>query len=267
MGLAGDALDRFIESQIFFPDRYLEYGPSDFGLAFEDVRFNASDGVNLHGWLIPAEENRCLLLFCHGNAGNISHRLDNIVRLHELGISVFIFDYRGYGLSGGRITEKGFYLDCEAAYDVARDRAGKDRAKLVIFGRSLGGIAAVHLGAARPCAGMILESCFTHMGAMAAEHFPIPMAGKILVNRLNAIDKIDQVKAPILFFHGDRDDIVPLRLGRELFDAARSHKEFVTLTDAGHNDTYLVGGRDYLKKFADFIDNLPPQVHSQHQTV
>jgi fermentation-respiration switch protein FrsA (DUF1100 family) len=200
------------------------------------------------------------MLFCHGNAGNISHRLDNIRRLHDRGLGVFIFDYRGYGRSGGRITEQGFYLDAEAAYEISHKRAERDGLKLVIFGRSLGGIAAVHLGSIRPCCGLILESTFTNMGAMASEHFPLPsaMIAKGLRKRLNSLDKIGRVTVPILFFHGDRDDIVPIRFGRELFDAAQTTKEFVVLSGAGHNDTYFVGGEAYFDKFMSFIDSLPP---------
>jgi fermentation-respiration switch protein FrsA (DUF1100 family) len=257
MGLVGDALDSFIEAQIFFPDPYLVNVPSDFGLAFEDVTFETSDGVRLHGWWIPAEPAKALLLFCHGNAGNISHRLDNVYRLHELGLSVFIFDYRGYGRSEGRISEKGFYLDAEAAYDTVRDRIVGDRRKLVIFGRSLGGIAAVHLGAVRVCDGLILESTFPNLGAMAGHHFPIPAIGSGLKNRLNALGEIPQVKVPILCFHGDRDSIVPIRLGRELYEAARAPKEFVTLAGADHNDTYLVGGQEYFDKLIRFVEALP----------
>jgi len=259
MGFARDALDRFIESNIFFPDPLMAYCPEDFGLDFEDVWFTTNDGVRLHGWFFPVEACRAFLLFCHGNAGNISHRLDNIRRLHDRGLSVFIFDYRGYGRSEGRITEQGFYLDAEAAFEVAVKKATQDDLKLVIFGRSLGGIAAVHLGAGRPCSGLILESTFTNMGAMAAEHFPLPsaMVGQGLRKRLNSLDKIGGVKVPILFFHGDRDDIVPIRLGRELFDAARTVKEFVVLEGAGHNDTYLVGGNAYFDKFMSFIEGLP----------
>lgn len=257
MGLVGDALDSFIESQIFFPDPYLLNVPSDFGLAFEDVTFETSDGVRLHGWLVPAEPTNAVLLFCHGNAGNISHRLDNVRRLHDLGLSVFIFDYRGYGRSEGRISEKGFYLDSEAAFDTVRDRIVRDSTKLVVFGRSLGGIAAVHLGAVRICDGLILESTFPNLGAMADHHFPIPALGTGLKNRLNALGEIPQVKVPILCFHGDRDIIVPFRLGRELYEAAQAPKEFVTLAGADHNDTYLVGGQEYFDKFISFVEALP----------
>jgi len=246
----------FVERQVFFPETTIEQTPLDLDLPFEDVWFTSGDSVRLHGWLIPASSPKHLLLFCHGNAGNISHRLDNVRLLHNMGISVFIFDYRGYGRSQGHISEKGFYQDSEAAYTVARKWAGQNGAKLVVFGRSLGGIAATHLGATKKCDGLILESTFTNMGAMARAHYPLPFAETLLKHRLNALDEIVQVRVPILFFHGDRDRIVPIKLGRKLFKAAPNPKEFVVLPGAGHNDTYVVGGQDYFNKIESFFVRL-----------
>ncbi len=257
MSLAADALERFIESAIFYPDTFMMHGPSDYGLDFEDIWFQTTDGVRLHGWMIPADSPEGLMLFCHGNAGNISHRLDNISRLHQINISVFIFDYRGYGRSGGRISEGGLYTDVEAAYRVARDYADRRRLRLVIFGRSLGGVAAVHVASANQCSGAILESTFTNLAAMARTHFPLPLVDGLLRKRFNSLDKIPQVKAPLLFFHGDNDEIVPYRYGLELYEAAPEPKEFVTLEGAGHNDTYIVGGEAYFEKLRHFIENLP----------
>jgi fermentation-respiration switch protein FrsA (DUF1100 family) len=256
LGFLSGCWNWFIESQVFFPDTTIEQTPADLDLPFEDIWFSSSDSVRLNGWLIPASSPNYLLLFCHGNAGNISHRLDNLRLLHITGISVFIFDYRGYGRSQGRINEKSFYLDSEAAYEVAREWAEKHGAKLVVFGRSLGGIAATHLGATRRCHGLILESTFTNMGAMASAHFPLPFAKTLLKHRLNAVGQIVQVRVPILFFHGDKDRIVPIKLGRKLFEAAPNPKEFVVIPGAGHNDTYFVGGPDYFKKIESFFGSL-----------
>lgn len=246
----------FVERQVFFPDTTIERTPADLDLPFEDIWFTSNDSVRLHGWLIPASPSNHLLLFCHGNAGNISHRLDNVHLLQQRGISVFIFDYRGYGRSEGRISEKGFYLDSEAAYRVAVEWAERHRAKLVVFGRSLGGIAATHLGATKNCDGLILESTFTNMGAMARAHYPLPFAEHLLKHRLDAVGQIGRVRVPVLFFHGDNDKIVPIRLGRALYQAAPNPKEFVVLQGAGHNDTYYVGGQDYFKKIEAFFGSL-----------
>ncbi|UCG19809.1 MAG: alpha/beta hydrolase [Deltaproteobacteria bacterium] len=256
LGFLSGCWNWFVESQVFFTDTAIEQTPLDLNLPFEDIWFTSSDAVRLHGWLIPASSPDYLLLFCHGNAGNISHRLDNVRLLHNRGISVFIFDYRGYGRSQGRINEKGFYLDSEAAYEVARKWAEQNGAKLVVFGRSLGGIAATHLGATKHCDGLILESTFTNMGAMARAHYPLPFAESLLKHRLNAVDQIIEVRIPKLFFHGDKDRIVPIELGRKLFEAAPNPKEFVVLPGAGHNDTYFVGGKDYFKKIERFFSSL-----------
>lgn len=256
MGIASDVLDRMIESQIFFPDPVVTHTPADFGMAYEDMRIETEDKVGLHGWLVRGEPGKALILFCHGNAGNISHRLDNVYRLNKLGYGVLIFDYRGYGRSEGTISEKGFYLDVEAAYQTALRHANRRKIDLVIFGRSLGGIAAVHVAAGGHCAGLILESTFTNLGAMANEHFHLPAGIVGMESRFNSVGKVHGVRAPILFFHGDRDGIVPIVLGRELYSAAPEPKEFVTLEGAGHNDTYLVGGKEYFDKFKEFVDGL-----------
>jgi hypothetical protein len=257
MSLAGDALERFIESTIFYPDTFVMHDPSDYGLDFEDIRFETADGVRIHGWMIPADSPVGLMLFCHGNAGNISHRLDNISRLHRINVSVFIFDYRGYGRSGGRISEAGLYTDTEAAYRVAHNYANRHKLKLIIFGRSLGGVAAVHVASANTCSGVILESTFTNLAAMARTHFPLPLVDGLLKNRFNSLGKIPDVTAPLLFFHGDNDEIVPYRYGLELYEAAPEPKEFVTLEGAGHNDTYVMGGEAYFQKLRSFVQNLP----------
>ncbi len=256
LGFLSGCWNSFVESLVFFPDTTIEQTPVDLDLPFEDIWFTSSDSVRLHGWLIPASSPNHLLLFCHGNAGNISHRLDNVRLLHRRGISVFIFDYRGYGRSQGSISEKGFYLDSEAAYEVARKWAEKHSSKLVVFGRSLGGIAATHLAATKHCDGLILESTFTNMGAMARAHYPLPFAETLLKHRLNAVGQIVQVRVPILFFHGDKDSIVPIELGRKLFEAAPNPKEFVVIPGAGHNDTYFVGGQDYFQKIESFFGSL-----------
>ena len=256
LGLLSSGCNWFIENQVFFPNKTIEQTPAEIGLPFRDLRFNSSDGVSLHGWLVPASPPTHLLLFCHGNAGNISHRLDNIRLLHEIGISVLIFDYRGYGLSQGRISEKGFYLDSEAAQRKAIEWVDQHRAKLVVFGRSLGGIAAVHLGANGACDGLILESTFTNMGAMARAHYPLPFVERRLKHRLNAAGEIGGLKVPILFIHGDTDRIVPIRLGQKLYESAPYPKEFYTIAGAGHNDTYIVGGKRYFNKIQTFLDKL-----------
>ena len=261
MGL-GSGWQRLVESQIFFPDRVLVTSPGGEGLAYEELWFETADQIRLHGWLVPAPSPVGLFLFCHGNAGNISHRVDNLVHLYRTGFSVLIFDYRGYGQSEGRVSEKGFYQDAEAAFDLALERALREKLKLVVFGRSLGGAAGVYLAAEHPparesLAGLILESTFTSLADMADLHFPLPLAGKTVRGKLDSLSRIGRIKAPLLILHGDRDDLVPLSLGRRLYEAAPEPKEFVTLKGAGHNDTYPVAGRPYFDKLRSFVSSLP----------
>lgn len=259
-GLIGAGFGRFVESQIFFPDRVLAARPSDFDLPSEDIRFPASDGVELHGWLIPAAGADTLLLFSHGNAGNISHRLDNLSRLHRLRIDVFIYDYRGYGLSQGRISLAGFELDARAALAWAARRAEERKQRLVLFGRSLGGAAAVIQAAGGGVDGIILESTFTSLADMARVHFPIPGLGKTVAGKLDSLSRIGRITAPLLMIHGDEDDIVPAELGRRLFEAAPQPKELIIIPEAGHNDTYEEAGPEYFQRLAAFISGL----HRRH---
>ena len=246
----------FIEGQVFFPQKRLEASPADLGLGYEDIWFKAADGTALHGWLVPAAGAGPLLVFCHGNAGNISHRVENLRLLHDLGLAVFIFDYRGYGNSQGRPSERGFYLDAEAAQDQALALAERGRSPLIIFGRSLGGVAAVHMAARRAPAGLVLESTFGNLGEIGAAHFPLPLLRASLRGHFNAAGEIGRVSAPLLFLHGDADDIVPLKLGRALYEAAPGPKRFVTLAGAGHNDTYLRDGPLYWRVWREFLDGL-----------
>jgi fermentation-respiration switch protein FrsA (DUF1100 family) len=255
--LLGAGCDNMLSGFIFFPDRHLESTPVGWGLPHQEVWVAADDGPRLHGWHLPAPSARTLMLFCHGNAGNISHRLDNIARLLAAGISVYIFDYRGYGLSEGSPSEKGLYLDAEAAQRKAQELAQAGGQRLVIFGRSLGGVAAVHLARRGGCAGVVLESTFTNLGAMARVHYHLPLTS-LLAGRFDSLGRIAGLRCPALFIHGDQDDVVPYALGRQLYEAAPNPKEFLTIPGAGHNDTYQVGGPAYFQRLRGFCEGLPP---------
>ena len=241
---------------IYFPVRELFADPAAIGLAFEEVTFGAADGVSLHGWFVPGRSD-LTLLWCHGNGGNISHRLENLLLVHnELGLNVFLFDYRGYGRSDGKPSEQGTYLDAEAAlrYLDSRDDTRQDRT--IYFGSSLGGGVAVELAVRRRPYGLILESTFPSIPYMARVSFPILPLHLFLQARYDSEAKIGRVNAPLLMLHGDRDDLVPIQAGRRLFEAARDPKDFHTILGAGHNDTYLVGGKAYWDAMSSFIDRL-----------
>ena len=242
---------------IYFPERSLAATPDGVGLAYEDVHLTAADGVRLHGWHIPGESNVTLLWF-HGNSGNISHRLDNVLALNRiLGVGVFILDYRGYGLSEGRPSEKGLYLDAEAALEYATTELGLDAERdVVLFGRSLGAGVAVEMATRHRVRGVIIESGFTSVRGMAKRaDSPLPafLILPLLEARYDSISKIGRIQSPVLVLHGDRDDIVPFEMAEELFAAAPEPKRFYPIRGASHNDTYAAGGESYFDALREFV--------------
>ncbi len=247
-------LDRMM---IYFPERGLAATPDSVGLAYEDVYLTASDGKRIHGWHIHGRSNVTLLWF-HGNAGNISHRLDNILILHQrLGVGVLIIDYRGYGLSEGKPSEKGLYMDAEAAFDYLTSDLGLDAERdIVLLGRSLGAGVAVEMATRHRVRGVILESGFTSIREMADSSdskLPIALVLMLFEARYDSISKIGRVESPVMILHGDRDDTVPYWMAEKLFGAASNPKTLYPIRGASHNDTVYVGGEAYFEALEDFI--------------
>jgi len=248
------------EKFIFFPDSTVDVTPKDAGLAFDDVYFTTSDGVRLNGWFVPFPGSRVTLLWFHGNAGNISHRVENIKLLHQkVNINVFIFDYRGYGRSGGRVSEEGTYKDAEAALRYLRSRDDVDPQRIVFFGRSLGAAVAAELATREDSLALILETPFASIREMARVAFPILPIGPLLRTRYDVVEKLGRVQTPLLVLHGDKDDVVPYEQGKKVFEAAHNPKEFYTIRGAHHNDTYIVGGEAYFAALKDFIERASGQ--------
>lgn len=253
------ALLTFMESRLlYFPVREIDSTPSDFGLPSEELHVTASDGVRLHGWWIKSGGKVVLLLF-HGNAGNISHRLDR-ARLfaQRLGVDMFLVDYRGYGRSEGKPSEAGLYRDGLAIYDAARER-GFSPDRIVLHGESLGCAVAVEVGLEQPCAGVVLETPFLSVPALAGKHYPFVPAF-LIRSKFDSGSKIGGLTVPKLFLVAERDDIAPAAQGRRLFELASPPKELYVIPGAGHNDTYAVGGEPYLaawRHFLDAIDSAP----------
>jgi fermentation-respiration switch protein FrsA (DUF1100 family) len=238
---------------VCFPQKGHDGRPEDFRLTARDLFFETKDRVRLHGWLFSADFKGPYLLWCHGNAGNISHRLENIALLLKKGINVFIFDYRGYGKSEGTVSEQGFYRDARAAWDCLLKEGSTTPSQIVLFGRSLGCAVAVDLALQVPAAGLILESGFPHLGTMARYHYPFVLSEKFLSGRYDALSKITRVKMPVLVVHGTKDSIVPISLGRRLFQAAPEPKSFYEIPGADHNDTYIIGGEAYFQMIREAI--------------
>jgi fermentation-respiration switch protein FrsA (DUF1100 family) len=243
------------ERLIFHPSATIARTPRQAGLEFEEVFFTARDGVRLHGWFVPHRRARSTLIWFHGNAGNISHRVDNIKLLHDkVNVHVFIFDYRGYGRSEGRVTEAGTYLDGEAAVEHVRQRLGADADNIIFFGRSLGAAVAAEIATRFDSQGLILESPFISVAEMARVVMPFLPIGTWLRTRYDVEAKIKAVRVPLLVLHGDRDEIVPFSQGKAVFDAAPQPKKFFSIAGASHNDTYIVGGESYFQQLGDFVD-------------
>jgi fermentation-respiration switch protein FrsA (DUF1100 family) len=248
--------DRLVDGMIFHPSPGADLRPEQLGLAGEDVFLETEDGVRIHGFWLPAEGATRALLFLHGNAGNASHRLPNAADLVRLGAHVLLLDYRGYGLSDGRPSEAGVYADARAGLAHLLQARGLEEGRVVVFGRSLGGAVAVDLVQGRGVAGLILESTFTSVADMARGL--LPPAAPFVGGRFDSESKIGGLRAPLLFFHGDRDEIVPYALGQKLFEAAPEPKTFETLHGAGHNNTVLVGGQPYFERIRRFLDEVAP---------
>jgi fermentation-respiration switch protein FrsA (DUF1100 family) len=229
---------------VYFPERMLTATPTQAGLAYEPVRFITEDGVGLSGWFIPAPSARATLLFCHGNAGNISHRLESIRQFHQLGLDVFIFDYRGYGESEGAPSEAGTYRDAEAArrYLVEERQLAPER--IVYFGRSLGAAVAAWLAVRYPPRALIVESSFTSVPDFGAEIYPwLPVRWMARLHYPTR-DYLRSIRVPVLVVHSREDEIVSFRHGEKLYAAANSPKELLEIR-GGHNDGFLVSGTRY----------------------
>jgi len=246
----------FYQDRLLFlpnlPSRAVESSPSAVGLSYEPVDLLTGDNIHLDGWFIPAPENRGVILFCHGNAGNISHRFDSLLLFHRLGFSTLIFDYRGYGRSQGKPSETGTYRDAEAAWlYLTRERSIAPK-RIILFGRSLGAAVAVHQATVYTPGALIVESCFTSVPDMAAELYPFLPARWLSRLDYNAQEQLQRVSCPVLVVHSRDDEIIPFRHGRALYTAANEPKQFLEL-HGDHNNGFLLTGRTYTQKLDAFL--------------
>jgi len=244
-------------SGLFFPSRDLYLSPAAEGLSFEDVHFDSA-GNELHGWYLPASGSQ-VVLWMHGNAGNIADRLDQAVEMKRaLGVSSFMFDYRGYGKSKGRPSEKGLYQDAEAAFEWLTKTRGIDPGNIILYGHSLGSAVSVDLALERGlnAGGLVLESPFTSAADIASGmYFGLPV-GLVMSVKLDNIGRIGDVKMPILIIHGVRDTVIPFGMGKKLFDAAPEPKTFLPIANGDHSDCYYVGAADYWSAWRALLDQV-----------
>ena len=242
----------FQSHYIYYPERNLSTDPGRIGLQFESVYFKTADGVKLSGWFIPSDSARGVILFCHGNAGNISHRLESIEIFHRLKLDIFIFDYRGYGKSEGKPTEQGTYEDAEAAWRYLIEERQLAPIEIIIFGRSLGGAVASWLAHKHTPRALILESAFTSLRDIAATLYPYLPVRRLLRFEYNTAEYLRSVNCPVLIIHSRQDELMPFNQGQQLFEVAREPKKFLEITGT-HNDGFIASGKLYEEGLNAFI--------------
>lgn len=232
------------DRMLYFPEKEMWQTPDNISLNYDEINFKTKDGFNISGWYIPAEKEKGVLLFCHGNAGNISHRVDSIKIFNSLNLSVLIFDYRGYGKSEGKPSEYGTYLDADAAWDYLVNVKRKSPESIILFGRSLGGAVAAELAMRKKSAALIIESCFTSVPDLGKTFYPwLPI--KLLSKfKYSTIDKIGSINCPKLIIHSPEDEIISFRHGEVLYEKAFQPKDFLKIK-GGHNEGFLLSGKTY----------------------
>jgi len=245
----------FQRKMIFIPYQDIVATPSELGLKFEDVYFKTQDGTSLNGWFIPAEKAEYTVLFCHGNGGNISHRLDTISLYNKIPLNFFIFDYRSYGKSSGSVSEKGLYEDVAAAWKYLTGTRKISPEKIIIVGRSLGGSIAAYAAAEFAPGGLILESTFTSMTKIAQQRLPFVPVSWLLHYKLPTGENLVKVKCPVMITGSPDDTIVPFKYSKKLFAEAPKPKTFLQLT-GDHDDCYFLCRGKYVEALTKFLKTL-----------
>ncbi|WP_233200151.1 alpha/beta hydrolase [Blastopirellula marina] len=240
---------------LFYPSKFPTGDWKPNNLRFQDVFFTAKDGTKLHGWYCPADNPRAVMLVAHGNAGHVAARAEWIRFLQtELSVSVFMFDYRGYGRSEGKPTIRGVLQDGTAARAKLCELASIEPSEMLIMGESLGGAIAVQLAADAAPRGLILQSTFSSLRDVADVHFP-KLSWLVSRKVLDSVTQIKRYRGPLLQSHGSLDLTIPYASGEKLFRAANEPKQFVTVEGAYHNDCLTDA---YLKQLDAFITRVSP---------
>lgn len=246
---------RIIEQRtLFHPERKLESAPNEISLDYQDIFFKTPDNLILNGWFIPSNKAQYTILFCHGNAGNISDRLDKIKFFNDLGCNIFIFDYRGYGKSEGKPSEKGLYIDVKSAYDYLLSRK-INAGQIIGFGESLGGAIIIDLAFRNKIRALITVNTFSNAKDIAGLIYPfIPYW--VFSSRLDSVGKIKSINIPKLIIYSLNDEIIPYKLSRKLYEASAEPKEFMEIY-GDHNNSFSESKEILKKGIGDFLNRLP----------
>jgi uncharacterized protein len=244
---------------VFYPGmgREMTLSPQSYGLRYEPVELRTADGETLQAWWVPAENARGVVLFFHGNAGNISHRIDYLLMFNRLRFSTLIVDYRGYGKSTGSPSEEGTYRDAEAAWEHLRHVRLAQPQNVVIAGESLGGAVGTWLAAKTGPRAVLLFSTFTSVNDLGAQVYwflPVRLLSRIGYNNL---ENLKRINAPVFIAHSRDDDVVPYSHGRKLFEAAGEPKAFLEMR-GGHNDGFIFVQQEWVAQLGSFLDQHGP---------
>ena len=244
-------------SFIFHPKKEIYTSPLDVNLAYESIFFETQDQVKIHAWWIPSTQSEKTVLFCHGNAGNISYRLETIKLYHRLGVNCFIFDYRGYGRSQGEPTETGTYLDAEAAWNYLVKVKEIKAKNIILHGRSLGGSIAVFLATKVKPSFLIIESTFISIAEVAKVYSSCLPAGWFFGDSYPTYLYLKKIDSPLLIIHSQEDDFIPFAQGKDLYQLAQEPKSFLKIK-GNHNEGFIFSMEIYEQALKTYIEKYLP---------
>ena len=243
-----------LDKVIYYPDNKVAIR-GNIPFPIEDVYIKVNDEVTLHGWFVLNHNAEFTLIYFHGNAGNITNRVEKINILYQIPLSVFIIDYRGFGDSSGKPSEGGLYADTLASYDFVINNKQLSPDSIIIYGESLGGAVAAYCATKRNTAGVILDSAFTDIYSMVKHH----SAGFMYIffsEKYPTIDYMQSIRCPVLILHSKDDEVAPFAMGQALYNASSSkHKQFVPL-HGSHNANFIVDKATYVNSIQSFIQSL-----------
>jgi len=243
----------FFQSKfVYFSKQDILQTPSSINLDYHEIHYQTSDRIRISAWYIPVKNPKATVLFCHGNAGNISHRLESIKIFQLLQLNTFIFDYRGYGQSEGRTTENGTYLDAVGAWNYLVEKQKISNHKIIIFGRSLGGAIAAWLAQKYSPAALIIESSFTSIPDIASKIYPIFPVRMLSRFNYNTKEYLSNIRCPLLVIHSSDDEMIPFSHGSRLFESASQPKEFLQIRGS-HNEGFMLSKSQYMAGIKTFL--------------